>query len=274
MLNVSANILGLNNAATPLGLRAMNELDKLNPRPGVATNAMCMLLAINTSSITLIPVTAIGLLAAAKGKDPTIIVGTALAATAITQLCAITTCKLLEKTGWSRRQLESEPVTREQPAAKGAAEGGKVEAKTASDDAALPWVPGSRWILAFFGAVFLGLTLAFGFPMLSATLAAQFDRAGHFDQWLDAANANADYYTHDPDANRPWPIRIVGALSLLVLPWLILFFRSMPHCEGFPFMSSSLRAARKPVRSSCASCLTSLACSSRSACSAPPVAWM
>jgi spore maturation protein A len=49
VLNVAANILGLNNAATPLGLRAMNELEKLNRRPGIATNAMCMLLAINTS---------------------------------------------------------------------------------------------------------------------------------------------------------------------------------------------------------------------------------
>src|SRR5208282_5692144 len=82
IMNVAANILGLNNAATPLGLRAMNELDKLNPRPGVATNAMCMLLAINTSSITLIPVTAIGLLALYHGKNPTAIIGTSLAATA------------------------------------------------------------------------------------------------------------------------------------------------------------------------------------------------
>ena len=55
IMNMAANILGLNNAATPLGLRAMNELESLNRRPGIATNAMCMLLAINTSSITLIP---------------------------------------------------------------------------------------------------------------------------------------------------------------------------------------------------------------------------
>src|SRR5277367_4487619 len=117
VLNVSANILGLNNAATPLGLRAMSELDKLNKRPGTATNAMCMLLTINTSSITLIPVTAIALLAAAKGKDPTIIIGTSLAATAMTQLCAIATCKLLERTRWSQRQLEEAPLVQEAPLA-------------------------------------------------------------------------------------------------------------------------------------------------------------
>src|SRR5260221_13915340 len=60
IMNMAANILGLNNAPTPLGLRAMNELESLNQRPGVATHAMCMLLAINTSPITLIPVTVIG----------------------------------------------------------------------------------------------------------------------------------------------------------------------------------------------------------------------
>src|SRR5471032_842054 len=104
VLNVSANILGLNNAATPLGLRAMSELDKLNNRPGVATNAMCMLLAINTASITLIPVTALALLAAAKGKNYTLIIGTSLAATVCTQAFGIGACKLLERTRWSRRQ--------------------------------------------------------------------------------------------------------------------------------------------------------------------------
>src|SRR5476649_2104328 len=131
VLNVSANILGLNNAATPLGLRAMSELDKLNKRAGVATNAMCMLLTINTSSITLIPVTAIALLAAAKGKNPTIIIGTSLAATAMTQACAIATCKLLERTRWSRRQLEEAPVSAEAGLAprQTVAEGADIEAK-------------------------------------------------------------------------------------------------------------------------------------------------
>ncbi len=82
-MNVAANILGLNNAATPLGLRAMSELESLNQRPGVATNAMCMLLAINTSSITLIPITVIGVLSLAHGKNPTAVIGTSLAATVV-----------------------------------------------------------------------------------------------------------------------------------------------------------------------------------------------
>ena len=69
VMNMAANMLGLANAATPLGLRAMQHLETLNPRPGVATNAMCTFLAINTSSIQLIPATTVAILSAA-GANP------------------------------------------------------------------------------------------------------------------------------------------------------------------------------------------------------------
>jgi len=71
VMNMAANMLGLGNAATPLGLRAMRDLETLNRRPGTATNAMCTFLAINTASVQLIPATAIALLAAAGSKRPT-----------------------------------------------------------------------------------------------------------------------------------------------------------------------------------------------------------
>ena len=82
LMNMAANMLGLGNAATPLGLRAMKDLERLNPNPGTATDAMCMFLAINTSSIQLIPVTAIAVLAAKNSTNPTAIVGTCIMATA------------------------------------------------------------------------------------------------------------------------------------------------------------------------------------------------
>ena len=63
-LYFAANILGIGNAATPFGLKAMQDLQTLNPTKGIATNAQCMLMAISTTSITLIPVTAMGLRAA------------------------------------------------------------------------------------------------------------------------------------------------------------------------------------------------------------------
>jgi len=87
--NMSANILGLGNAATPMGIKAMQELQKLNPDPQSATPAMCTLLAINTSSITLIPTTIIAIRMSYGSANPTEIVGTTLLATLVATIAAI-----------------------------------------------------------------------------------------------------------------------------------------------------------------------------------------
>ncbi len=84
ILNMSANMMGLGNAATPFGIRAMQELNKLNPKQGVATDSMVLFLAINTSSVTLLPTGVIAIRAAAGSADPAAILPTTLFAT----LCA------------------------------------------------------------------------------------------------------------------------------------------------------------------------------------------
>lgn len=70
ILNIASNFLGLGNAATPFGIRAMQELDRLNPAPGTATNAMVLFLAINTAGLALVPTTVLALRASAGSKDP------------------------------------------------------------------------------------------------------------------------------------------------------------------------------------------------------------
>ena len=97
VMNLSSNMLGLTNAATPFGLRAMEELARLNKAPGVASNAMCTFLAINTSSVQLIPTSAIAYLAAAGATHPTNIVATSLLATICSTVVAIIAVKSLEK---------------------------------------------------------------------------------------------------------------------------------------------------------------------------------
>jgi spore maturation protein SpmA len=97
VMNMAANMLGLSNAATPLGLRAMQDLEKLNPRPGMATNAMCTFLAINTSSIQLIPATTVAILAAAGSASPTAIIGTTFFATLCSTIAAILAVKFFER---------------------------------------------------------------------------------------------------------------------------------------------------------------------------------
>ncbi|MCX7713810.1 MAG: spore maturation protein [Chthoniobacterales bacterium] len=97
VMNIAANMLGLANAATPLGLRAMRDLQSLNPHPTTATNAMCTFLAINTSSVQIIPATAVAILAASGSTRPTAIIGTALFATCCSTLAGLLSVKLLER---------------------------------------------------------------------------------------------------------------------------------------------------------------------------------
>jgi len=108
IMNMAANVLGLGNSATPLGLKAMQHLDELNPHKGTASNAMCTFLAINTSSVTLIPVTAIALLSSAGVAGPYQIMGTVIGATSISTLTAIIAVKAFEKMSIFRDKGESD----------------------------------------------------------------------------------------------------------------------------------------------------------------------
>jgi spore maturation protein A len=96
VLALAANVLGLNNAATPLGIKAMEELQALNPDKDVATNAMVTFMAVTTSGVQLIPATMIGVLAAAGSTSPTAIIAPTIAATFIGTLAAVATARLLQ----------------------------------------------------------------------------------------------------------------------------------------------------------------------------------
>ncbi|MBA4495650.1 nucleoside recognition domain-containing protein [Paenactinomyces guangxiensis] len=87
--NMSANLFGLGNAATPMGLKAMEELQKLNPDPKTASPAMCTLLALNTSGLTLIPTTIIGIRLKHNSADPTEIIGPTILATLVATIIAV-----------------------------------------------------------------------------------------------------------------------------------------------------------------------------------------
>jgi len=94
ILNMSANMLGLGNAATPLGLKAMEELQELNPKKDTATNAMVMFLAINTSSVQLIvPATVVALMGVAASQ----IFITTILATLCSTITAVFMVKMLGK---------------------------------------------------------------------------------------------------------------------------------------------------------------------------------
>lgn len=96
-MNLVANMFGLNNAATPIGMKAMRDLDELNPVKGTATDEMCMFLAINTSSVQLIPAGAMALLAAGGSSDPTVIVLPTIIATCASTVVGVLAARLLSR---------------------------------------------------------------------------------------------------------------------------------------------------------------------------------
>ena len=206
ILNMAANMLGLGNAATPLGLRAMAHLERLNPRPGVATNAMCTFLAINTASIQLIPTTAIGILAVAGSKNPVAIVPTAFLATLCAASCGVLSAKLLEKlpafrlTGGTTRQESStvNPAPTEEPA-------------LASEKTEIPpLLTGGRAILLLFVAAFAGMFILLAFP--------------------DAAKGALSTFHLEPPpgppdlVGKPPLIRVLYSIAILAVPFMLAFF--------------------------------------------------
>jgi spore maturation protein SpmA len=226
LMNMAANMLGLGNAATPLGLRAMRDLDSLNPRPGVASNAMCTFLAINTASVQLIPATAIALLAAAGSARPTAIVGTALLATLCAATVAITSAKLLEKLPYFRLREGADA-----PVEVGVAEAGKTNVpEVAPSESAGVSDPGysvstpRRWSSALLVVLFLFFLVLFVrmvFP-------------GLFNLLVNPDTATQSTF-----------VRSVNALSLLAIPFLLSFFPVYAATRGIKVYEEFVEGAKE-----------------------------
>ncbi len=207
VMNIAANMLGLGNAATPLGLRAMNDLERLNPHPGTATNAMCTFLAINTSSVQLIPATAVAILAANSAKNPTAIVGTSLFATSCACLAGITAAKLLEKLPFfAAPDPTANPVgeTRDDvPAA---------PPETAT--VVPPMIAGGRPILLCFGLLCLALLVYTG--------------------WHAPQAATGGFF-----------VRTVGTISLVAVPLMLAFFPLYAALRGIKVYEEFVEGAKE-----------------------------
>lgn len=107
VMNISANILGLGNAATPLGIKAMKELQELNDDKETASNSMCMFLAINTSSVTLIASSVIAYRLSAGSKNPTEIIGPTIIATLASTIAAVIAAKTFEKLAKKKKSINT-----------------------------------------------------------------------------------------------------------------------------------------------------------------------
>jgi spore maturation protein SpmA len=220
LMNMAANMLGLGNAATPLGLRAMRDLESLNPRPGVASNAMCTFLAINTSSVQLIPATAIAILAAAGSTRPTAIVGTAFFATLCAATIAVLSAKFFERLSFfqpRRTTTDSEKNTSRRETA----------AAEAFDDDTLSTPPLSR--PAPWGMIALALLAVFFLMLFLRMVMPEVFRLP---------------LPTDPTLQNPFA-RMVNALSILAIPFLLSFFPVYAAARGIKVYDEFVEGAKE-----------------------------
>lgn len=106
-LSFSANALGLTNAATPIGIKVMEELQTQNKDKKSASNSMCTFLAMNTAGFQIIPATVIAILVAVGSKNPTEIILPTIIVTSIAFISSITVAKIFQRL-WSPQTIDSE----------------------------------------------------------------------------------------------------------------------------------------------------------------------
>ncbi len=222
LMNMAANMLGLGNAATPLGLRAMRDLETLNPRPGVASNAMCTFLAINTSSVQLVPATAIAILAASGSTRPTAIVGTALLATLCAASVAVISAKTFEKMSIFQPRLDSTKGNRVEQRQKE-----KSSAEAAFDDPNISQPPATRPSL--WGSLAMLALMVLFIVFFLRMVAPEFFR---MPTPADAAMQNIF-------------VRAVNALSILAIPFLLSFFPLYAAARGVKVYDEFVEGAKE-----------------------------
>ena len=233
IMNMAANVLGLGNSATPFGLKAMERLDELNPHQGTATNAMCTFLAINTSSVTLIPATAIGYLASAGVPNPYAIVGTAIFATGCSTMVAIVAVKLFEK-------LPVFGVTPSEPndSSETPDENGETER----------WAPLTRFgkiaIAALLTAT-VAIALLEMFPAVRAAILEKTHLANLFDKPEAAAAAAKELADHEDPSAMPMWRRTINTVSVMAIPFVFLFFTGYAALRRVPVYEEFVEGAKE-----------------------------
>ncbi len=232
VMSFAANFLGLGNAATPLGLKAMQHLDELNPEKGTATNPMCTFLAINTSSVTLIPATAMAMLAAQGVSEPYAIVGTTLLASVFSTGVAIFAVKAFE-----RMPVFNRPAT-SLPTRSGEREEGKASIRPAERKLSTR----ASLLLALVAAMFAGIVYLETFPEQRVALQEAIGLREAVLQ-LEAVPAKVE-----PKAEVGLPPvwqRTVSAVSVVAIPFLLVFFLIYAALKRVPVYEEFVEGAKE-----------------------------
>ena len=217
MMNIAANFIGAGNAATPFGLRAMAQLEKLNPHPGTATNAMCTFLVLNTSALTLISTTGLVLLRKGGAANPTLVIVPSIVATICGLVVGLVVLRICQRLPLFAVKPQAAAET---PAPAAPAESASAEPPPVAP-ATMNWW---QWCV-----------LAAFFAVLGAGFYLQLERSGFQDalrsgQWLGA-----------------W-VAAVSAASPLVLPGLLTFFVLYAALAGVRVFEEFVEGAKDGIQ--------------------------
>jgi spore maturation protein SpmA len=246
VMNLAANVFGLGNAATPFGLKAMQELDRLNPHKGVATNSMALFLAINTSGVALFPTGVMAIRSALGSADPGGIVAPTLLATAVNTVFAAAAAMFFARLPMFR------PERYAVVDAGGAAGGSGLAAGIPDAAAALesPAPPGGSpraRELALGGALLLALAVAlesarraFGPGPFNSLLAAALAASGRDVSALPGVTRAADW--------SGWvelPVALLGTLVDWLIPLFLAFILLYGMARGVKVYEAAIKGARE-----------------------------
>ncbi|MFN0130296.1 MAG: nucleoside recognition domain-containing protein [Verrucomicrobiales bacterium] len=220
MMNIAANFMGAGNAATPFGLRAMTQLEKLNPHPGTATNAMCTFLVLNTSALTLISTTGLVLLRKGGATNPTAVIGPSILAT----LCGLIVGLIVLRIG---QRLPIFAVKSAPPTGAPASESPAPHTDAGADESVAQTPPpfGAKHLIVL--VAFLGVLVG-GFWM--GLEKASFRSAMGSGDWTAAF------------------VAVVTAASPLVLPGLLTFFILYAALAGVRVFEEFVEGAKDGVQ--------------------------
>jgi spore maturation protein SpmA len=240
MMNMAANLLGLGNSATPLGLKAMGHLQELNPNKQSASNAMCMFLAVNTAGLTLIPMSAINFLNAGRVPNPYSIIAPTLFATSCAAIVAVLSAKLLQRLPFFKTQPDDEQAA-------DSTESPPQEAKPFKLSAV------RTVILAITGVAFLaGVVLEF-MPETRKELLQQSGMQALLDAATakkketaqrDAENKAASNQTVTDTAASPFK-QAVQSLSVIAIPLVLLIAVLAALARGIPVYEEMVEGAKE-----------------------------
>lgn len=231
-MNMAANMLGLGNAATPLGLKAMKMLDGLNTSPGTASNAMCTFLAINTASIQLIPTTAVAILAVNGSHNPTRIIASSFLATVCAFTAGIVTVKLLEKLPrYALPPVEPGQKIRETP------DSGETQV---TEPTRMPLSRNGKFLLWLYGIAMLLLFCVLAFP----------DALNGFVSYLHQLSPSnipeAVFAPLGPDLARlSLPTRILSVIAMMAVPVMLTFFPLYAWLRGIKVYEEFVEGAKE-----------------------------